>query len=184
MADAGGRVAEAAAVDARAFRTALGRFATGIVVVSVRGEGTCHAMTANAFMSGSLEPPLIVVSVGHRARMHTVLLQAERFGVAMLDRVHEEYSRHFAGQSPARTEPAFSDLGGAPVLQAGSARIGALVIARYPCGDHTLFVGRVEALALDSGADPLLFHAGKYAGLVPAGYATSGNRSDELPFFY
>ncbi len=175
---------EAAGVDARAFRTALGRFATGIVVVSVRAEGACHAMTANSFMSGSLEPPLIVVSVGHRARMHAVLLRAERFGVAMLDRAHEDYSRHFAGQGSARTEPAFGDLGGAPVLQAGSARIGARVVERFPCGDHTLFVGRVEALALDVGADPLLFHAGKYAGLVPAGYATSSNRSDELPFFY
>ena len=72
------------AFDNRFFRGALGRFTTGVIVLSTGPRRAPHAMTANAFMSGSLEPPLVVVSVGKKARMHARLRTARRFGVNIL----------------------------------------------------------------------------------------------------
>jgi flavin reductase (DIM6/NTAB) family NADH-FMN oxidoreductase RutF len=170
--------------DARQFRTALGRFATGIVVVSARVGALRHAMTANAFMSGSLEPPLVLVSIGCRARMHALLEQGDAFGIAVLTEAQERHSRHFAGQRVDRFEPVFRELAGVPVLAAGAARIAARIVHRYGCGDHTLFVGKVEALELDEQAQPLLFYAGKYATLGSSRDISPRTQPDELPFFY
>jgi len=172
------------AVDPRLFRTALGRFATGIVVVSTRLEGVRHAMTANAFMSGSLEPPLVVVSVGRRSRMHGFLERASEYGVSVLTDAQERQSRHFAGQGPGRFAPAFEELSQVPVLAAAAARIAARIVHRYDCGDHTLFVGEVLAIALEQKASPLLFYAGKYAALGAPRDISPDAGPDDLPFFY
>jgi flavin reductase (DIM6/NTAB) family NADH-FMN oxidoreductase RutF len=173
------------AIDGRRFRTALGRFATGIVVVSTRCDGVLHAMTANAFMSGSLEPPLVLVSIGRRARMHGFLDRGDAFGVAVLTHTQERHSRHFAGQGLEGFDPRFEDLDGIPVLGSAAARIAARIVHRYACGDHSLFVGQVVALELgDEEIGPLLFYAGKYARLEPARAFRPGARPDELPFFY
>ncbi len=178
-------MAVAPAVDARAFRTALGRFATGIVAISTRCGDTLHAMTANAFMSGSLEPPLVLVSIARRARMHGYLARADAFGVAVLTQTQERHSRHFAGQPVKGFDPRFDDLNGVPVLAAAAARIAARIVHRYECGDHTLFVGEVLTLELgDEAEGPLLFHAGKYASLDAARAFRPGARPDDLPFFY
>lgn len=171
-------------IDPRAFRTVLGRFATGIVVVSTRVDGVPHAMTANAFMSGSLEPPLVLVSIGRKARIHDLLASASSYGVAVLTEDEERYSRHFSGQRAASLEPRFMELGGAPVLAGGSARLGARIVHRYDCGDHTLFVGEVHALELGDAAQPLVFHAGRYALLAPVAGSSVGPHSAELPFLY
>ena len=171
-------------IDPRAFRTALGRFATGIVVVSCRVDGICHAMTANAFMSGSLEPPLVLVSVGRGAQMHSFLQRGGAYGVSVLTDAQEKYSRHFSGRPLDGFRPQFEELEGVPVLGAGIARIAARVTHRYACGDHTLFVGEVEAIALDDQADPMLFYAGKYATLSSPRDISPGAGPDALPFFY
>ncbi len=173
-----------AAIDARAFRTALGRFATGIVVVSTRLDGVRHAMTANAFMSGSLEPPLVLVSIGRRSRMHGFLERASDYGVAVLTEAQERQSRQFAGQNTGRFAPSFEELSGVPVLAAAAARIAAHIVHRYDCGDHTLFVGEVMAIALEEQASPLLFYAGKYATLGLPRDISPGAGPDALPFFY
>lgn len=178
-------VAKSHSIDARAFRAVLGRFATGIIVVSARAGGTCHAMTANAFMSGSLEPPLIVIAVGHRAKMHGVLGRADAFGVSILMQDQETHSRHFAGQSDAMCRPRFKELAGVPVLADGAACLTAFIVHRYDCGDHTLLVGGVEALETKQEAqDPLLFYSGKYAKLVSTRPVEVGTAPDPLPFFY
>ena len=67
-------------------------------------------MTANAFMSGSLAPPLVVVSVGKKARMHARLATARRFGISILDQAQEPASRHFAGQTVAGFPPALREI--------------------------------------------------------------------------
>lgn len=171
-------------VDARKFRAVLGRFATGIVVLSARNGGACHAMTANAFMSGSLEPPLVVISVARRARMHEVLEQAGAFGVAVLTQDQEAHSRHFARQPAAACDPRFGELAGVPVLESAAARLAARIVRHYACGDHTLFVGYVEALELGEGQDdPLLFYSGRYAKLVSTRQAADAD-AESLPFLY
>jgi len=173
-----------AAIEPRAFRTALGRFATGIVVVSTRLDGVSHAMTANAFMSGSLEPPLVLVSIGRRSRMHGFLERSCEYGITVLTDAQERDSRYFAGQQRGRFTPQFQELSGVPVLASGAARIAARIVHRYDCGDHTLFVGEAIAIALDPEMDPLLFHAGKYATLGSPRDVAPGAGPDELPFFY
>jgi len=178
-------VADPHSIDSRAFRAVLGRFATGIIVVSARVDGTCYAMTANAFMSGSLEPPLIVIAVGHRAKMHRVLGRVDAFGVSILTQDQEPHSRHFAGQPDAMCRPRFKELAGVPVLADGAAYLKALIVHRYNCGDHTLLVGSVEALEMEQEVqDPLLFYSGRYAKLVSTRPVELGSAPDPLPFFY
>jgi flavin reductase len=156
------------AFDARAFRAALGRFATGVIVLSAGPRARPHAMTANAFMSGSLAPPFVVVSVGKTARMHARLARARRFGISILDQAQEPASRHFAGQTVAGFAPAFGELAGVPVLARAAVTIAARIRHRYGCGDHTLYVGEVQRLAVQDPMAPLLFYAGKYALLQTA----------------
>jgi flavin reductase (DIM6/NTAB) family NADH-FMN oxidoreductase RutF len=156
------------AFDDRVFRGALGRFTTGVIVLSIGPRRTPHAMTANAFMSGSLEPPLVVVSVARKARMHERLRGARRFGVSILAEAQEPASRHFAGQTVPGFTPTFAELAGIPVLGQAPVVIAARIKHRYRCGDHTLYVGAVERLAVhDPAAAPLLFYGGRYGTLEP-----------------
>ncbi|NIE65525.1 flavin reductase family protein [Burkholderia sp. Ax-1719] len=155
-------------LDERQLRSALGRFATGVVVITVGSGDTLHAMTANAFMSGSLRPPLIVVSVGHRARMHERLMAAERFGVSVLSAEQEPHSRHFAGEPQSALELRFAQLDGVHdvgLLEYATAHFGLRTVDRHPCGDHTLFVGEILAFSLDERR-PLLFIGGRYASVA------------------
>jgi flavin reductase len=156
------------AFDDLVFRAVLGRFATGVIVLSTGPRRAPHAMTVNAFMSGSLDPPLVVVSVGKKARMRTRLQTARRFGVSILAEAQEPASRHFAGQAVAGFAPAFEELAGVPVLSHAAVVISARIRHRYGCGDHTLYVGEVERLAInDPAAPPLLFYGGRYGTLEP-----------------
>jgi flavin reductase (DIM6/NTAB) family NADH-FMN oxidoreductase RutF len=169
--------------DDRVFRAALGRFATGVIVLTTGPRRTPHAMTANAFMSGSLEPPLVVVSVGRKARMHGRLASARRFGVSILDQAQEAASRHFAGQAVAGFTPAFGELAGVPVLAHAAVVIAARIRHRYECGDHTLYVGEVQKLAVHDEAPPLLYYAGRY-GVLEAYRESHGRIPEPYPSFF
>jgi flavin reductase len=157
--------------DERRFRHALGRFATGVVLISCGSGDTLHAMTANAFMSGSLRPPLVVVSVGHQARMHARLMESAHFGVSVLSAHQERHSRHFAGDLQQAFAPQFATAEGLPdvaLLDRAVARFAARVVDRHPCGDHTLFIGEVLMFSLDEHA-PLVFFGGRYASVAVNG---------------
>ena len=154
------------AFDGRRFRNALGRFTTGVIVLTAGPRHAPHAMTANAFMSGSLEPPLVVVSVGRTSRMHARLTAARRFGVSILAQAQEAASRHFAGQAVPGFSPAFRALDGVPVLAHAAVALAARIEHRYNCGDHTMFVGEVEDLAVNEPAPPLLYYEGRYGTLL------------------
>jgi len=153
-----------APVDLALFRRVMGRFATGVTVITAEAEGGVRGMTANAFMSGSLTPPLCVISVAKRARLHGALTAAGHFGVSILAQGQEAISRHFAGQGLEQPEVLFEHMNGVPVLADVCAALTAAIEARHDCGDHSLFVGRVLALRDDECA-PLAYHAGKYATL-------------------
>jgi flavin reductase (DIM6/NTAB) family NADH-FMN oxidoreductase RutF len=167
----------------RVFRRALGRFATGVIVLTAGPRGAPHAMTANAFMSGSLRPPLVVVSVGRHARMHRRLGRVRRFGVSILDLAQEPASRHFAGQAVAGFAPAFAELGGVPVLAAAAVTLAVRIKHRYACGDHTLFVGEVQELAVNEAAPPLLYYEGRYEMLQLA-RRPAGRHPEPFPSFF
>ncbi len=170
-------------LDERVFRRALGRFATGVIVLTAGSRRAPHAMTANAFMSGSLRPPLVVVSVGRAARMHARLIGARRFGVSILDQAQEPASRHFAGQAVAGFAPEFAELARVPVLATAAVVIAARITHRYGCGDHTLFVGEVEDLAVSVAAPPLLYYEGRY-GVLEAFPSAPGRSPEPFPSFF
>jgi flavin reductase (DIM6/NTAB) family NADH-FMN oxidoreductase RutF len=152
------------APDPTLFRRVMGRFATGVTIITAEGEGGVRGMTANAFMSGSLTPPLCIISVSKKARLHGTLEASRHFGVSMLAQGQEAISRHFAGQGPTEPDLLFEHMQGVPVLANVCAALAAEIEARHDCGDHSLFVGRVLGLR-DDDRPPLVFHGGKYATL-------------------
>lgn len=148
----------------RDFRNALGRFATGITVVTTVVEGTTRGMTANAFLSVSLEPPLVLVSVANKAHMHSYLQQSMRYGVSVLTADQEEYSQHFAGIGAPDLQPQFVEVDGVPLLAESLAHLIVNVTDAHLAGDHTLYIGQVEYLKWWDGK-PLLYFQGKYERL-------------------
>ena len=155
---------KATEVDSRLFRHVMGRFATGVTVITAEAEGGVRGMTANAFMSGSLSPPLCIVSVATKARLHKALIETGHFGVSMQAQGQEAVSQHFAGQGVERPDVLFEHMHGVPVLAKVCAAIAAEVVARHDCGDHSLFIGHILGMR-DDERPPLVFHGGKYATL-------------------
>ncbi len=149
------------------FRKVMGRFATGVTVITARANGTVRGMTANAFMSGSLEPVLCVVSVAKRAHMHAHLTAAGTFAVNILTIGQDDYATHFAGHPIPGFDPPIAEVEGVPTLAEATARIVADTVSTADCGDHTLFIGHIRWMAADN-RPPLLYHAGRYAYLVAA----------------
>lgn len=152
-------------VDAAQFRRVMGRFASGLTVITAEAGGEIRGMTASAFMSGSLDPPLIVISVARKARMHDHLLTAGRFGVNILCADHQDLATHFAGRPVEGASAAFAARDGIPVLEACETVITATVESTCACGDHTLFIGRIQTLTADD-QPPLLYHAGQFRVLA------------------
>lgn len=152
------------AIDPRQFRNALGRFASGVTVVTTMLDGQPHGMTANAFVSVSLDPPLVLVSLDNRSNMHKILPETRRYGVSVLTQEQEAISNHFAGRKMEGVHPQFFNLNGIPLLEGAVAHFVVEVVDAHPAGDHTLYIGRVEHF--ESRDDkPLLFYAGRYGRL-------------------
>jgi flavin reductase len=161
-----GAKAKHAAIEARLFRSVMSRFATGMTVVSTALDARVHCMTANAFMSGSLEPPLCVIAIGCKARMHAALTQARHFAVNVLADDQEKLSRHFGGRPIDSLHAAFEDVDGTPLLAERLAGIAARVIDTHPCGDHSLFIGEIFYMNAQAHGKPLVFYDGHYVALV------------------
>jgi flavin reductase (DIM6/NTAB) family NADH-FMN oxidoreductase RutF len=122
-------------------------------------------MTANAFLSVSLDPPLVLISVGTRAQMHTLLKEGDRYGVSILSEDQELLSRHFGGRPVEWLDVPFVWEQGVPLIRGAVAHLIARVVDAHPAGDHTLFIGRVEYLDAKEGY-PLLFYGGSYAQIT------------------
>ncbi len=150
-----------------AFRRTLGMFATGVTVLTTRSGETVHGMTANAFMSVSLRPPLVLVSVDRRARMSNLLHEGTNFGVNVLEAGQAELSDHFAGRVlvEEHVEPRFELVHDTPLVEGALAHLVARVVRSYWGGDHSLFLGQVEYARYGEG-EPLLFHGGRYERIV------------------
>ncbi len=149
-----------------ALRRTLGMFATGVTVITIQIADQVHGMTANAFMSVSLEPPLVLISIDRRTRMCTLLHEDRRFGVSVLAADQHALSDHFAGREAAAPAPSFAVVHEAPLVDGSAAQFVARVVRSYWGGDHSLFLGRVEYACHDEDARPLLFHGGRYRDLT------------------
>jgi flavin reductase (DIM6/NTAB) family NADH-FMN oxidoreductase RutF len=153
---------------ALALRRTLGMFATGVTVITTLKGEQVHGMTANAFMSVSLEPPLVLISVDRRTKMCGLLHEGSHYGVSVLCETQASLSDRFAGRPcddcPA---PRFELVREAPLVEGALAHFVARVERSYWGGDHSLFLGRVEYARQGPGA-PLLFHGGRYERLGQA----------------
>jgi len=144
-----------------AFRRTLGMFATGVTVLTTRVGEQVHGMTANAFMSVSLSPPLVLISLDRRARMCGLLHEGSRFGVSVLAQGQAGLSDFFARRATEEIEPEFVVVRETPLVEGALAHFVARVVRSYWGGDHSLFLGHVEYARYGEG-DPLLFHGGRY----------------------
>lgn len=151
-------------IDPALFRRVMGSFTTGVTVITTEADDAVRGMTANAFMSGSLAPPLCIISVAKKARMHDLLEKAGHFGVSMLARDQEAVSQHFARQGATEPDLSFEHIEGIPVLAGVTASLAAEIDTRHDCGDHSLFIGRVIGLR-EHDRPPLVYHGGRYATL-------------------
>ena len=148
-----------------AFRRTLGMFATGVTVLTTRLGDQVHGMTANAFMSVSLRPPLVLVSIDRRARMCNLLHEGTRFGVSVLEAGQAALSDQFAGRAAGGDEARFELVHETPLVDGALAHLVARVVRSYWGGDHSLFLGQVDYARYGEG-EPLLFLGGRYERLV------------------
>ena len=149
-----------------AFRRTLGMFATGVTVLTARVGEQVHGMTANAFMSVSLQPPLVLISIDRRAKMGALLHEGTRFGVSVLEARQTGLSDRFAGRvADDPPEATFELVHETPLVEGALAHLVARVVRSYWGGDHSLFLGQVEFARYGEGR-PLLFHGGRYERLI------------------
>ena len=166
VADAGFNAAE--------FRSALGSFATGITVITTRGEDHLFGMTANAFSSVSLDPPLVLVCVISGTTGEEVIKGNGIFAINVLGANQEPISRYFASKDRPRGLDAFNEIAhttaatGAPILEGVAGFLDCRVHACHEAGDHVIFIGEVLALGHDPEVEPILFHNGRYRCAVDA----------------
>lgn len=155
----------ASEIDPAEFRQLLGRFATGVTILTTKTtDGQPLGMTANSLASVSLRPPLVSVCVDHEAEMHDVILKAPEFVVNVLASPQEALARRFSDKHEDRFEGIGYHLSpeGLILLDGALAHIVCEREATYPAGDHTIVLGRVVGGATIEG-HPLLFYRGGYA---------------------
>ena len=156
-------------IDSAAFRAVLGRFASGVTVVTGRdGAGQDHGMTVSAFCSVSLEPPLVLVCLDRSAELQPALVPGSAYAVNVLAEHQEALSRRFASEVDDRFEGVGYTRGGTglPLLDDALAHLECRVEARVDAGDHVVVIGRVEFAQVNEGAGPLLYYRSGYGRLV------------------
>lgn len=147
----------------KAFRSLMGRYATGVSVIATLGSGGPHGMTANSLTSVSLEPLLLLFCVRQGTRTGTLVKQTGRFSVNILSHEHEALSRRFAGQKAQCGEVEWTDLFGTPALADAEAVFVCDLRNEYCAGDHSIIVGQVVAMhGRQQPRSPLVFYDGSY----------------------
>ncbi len=149
---------------AHSFRTALGRFATGVTVVTCQSEIGPVGMTVNSFASVSLDPPLVLWSPAKTSSRYRAFVEAERFVVHVLGAEQEDTCRQFANDADNFEGLELSTCeGGAPLILGCLAHFECSRYAVHDGGDHSIVVGRVEAASAKDGK-PLVFAGGAFGG--------------------
>ena len=148
----------------RALRDAFGRFGTGVTVVTVHGDQGALGMTANSFVSVSLDPPLVMWSPATSSKRHDAFADAARFNIHVLGADQLALAQHFAGQG--HDFGAFdwaADADGVPLFSGCLAVFHCTAHAVHPAGDHSLILGRVAEVSQGALARPgLLFDQGRF----------------------
>jgi flavin reductase (DIM6/NTAB) family NADH-FMN oxidoreductase RutF len=171
---------DSSAIDPRDFRNALGTFATGVTIITaMTADGRPYGLTCNSFASVSLNPPLVLWSLGMFSNGLSVFQNASHFAVNILGESQQELANKFAKSSGEKFAGVdwTPGLGNAPILAGGVANFQCRAANRYYGGDHIIFLGAVEAYAYNR-KEPLLFARGGYGRFVaPQGGSDTGKSS-------
>ena len=161
-------------VDANDFKACLGRFGSGVTVVTIAGDED-HGMTASAFCSLSLDPPLVLVCVKNGNTTHGKLLESKGFAINILAADQKDLSNRFGGWGFPEDQDKWADLNitrgeasGAPLLDGAMAHLDCTLYGTREGGDHTIFIGHVETATAFGERDelePLVYFAGAYRGV-------------------
>jgi flavin reductase (DIM6/NTAB) family NADH-FMN oxidoreductase RutF len=155
------------------FRQTLGAFATGVTVVTTRGPEEAYGMTATAFSSVSLDPPLVLVCVIDGTYGSETIQRNGIFAINVLGTEQEAISRYFAWKDRPRGRDAFAEIShrhavtGCPIIDEVAAFLDCRLEASHEAGDHVILVGEVLALGVEPGVAPLLFHHSRYRRVHP-----------------
>lgn len=149
-------------IDPALFRSTMGLFATGVTVISYVADGAAAAMTANAFMSVSMDPPLVLISVRKQSRFNEAMQTGVCYGVSFLAECQQPISAHFGGRKDEKLQVPFVYHGGTPLIGGSLAHIVARTTAIHEAGDHFLYLAQIEHLQLGEQRKPLVFFSGKY----------------------
>ena len=164
------RLAQAPSFSPQAFRAALGRFATGVTIVTARdAAGQRIGLTANSFNSVSLDPPLVLWSLARRAGSLRAFSAGSHYAVHILAADQRALAERFAQQGGDRFGGLAVDdgAGGVPLLTGCAAVFECFNRSRYEEGDHVIFVGEVERCRHVEAAAPLIFHGGRFFTELP-----------------
>ena len=157
------------AIDGRELRNAMGLFATGVTIITTKdASGKPFGLTANAFSSLSLDPPMLLICVDKGVDCYVCFDESKVFAVNFLSLAQEELSTRFATKGIEKFEGLSYRVGelGVALLDGALAHFECTVAHAHEGGDHTIYVGEVQRLVTMEG-DPLLFYQGKYRSLAP-----------------
>ncbi|WP_156725850.1 flavin reductase family protein [Streptomyces apocyni] len=161
----------ASAVGPREFRQAMGRFVTGVAVVTSYGPGGPYGTTVSSLTSVSLEPPMLLICLGHGSQVAEVIDACGVFTVNVLGREQSSLASRFAASDRPRGAAGFAGVphrvgaAGTPVLDGAVTHLDCWVAQRVTAGDHTVFIGEVTDIGCSPDTDPLAYHQGKLLGL-------------------
>ena len=157
------------AIDGRDLRNAMGLFATGVTIITTKyASGKPFGLTANAFSSLSLDPPMLLICVDKGVDCYACFDESKVFAVNFLSLAQEELSTRFATKGIEKFEGLSYSVGelGVALLDGALAHFECTVAHAHEGGDHTIYLGEVQRLVTMEG-DPLLFYQGKYRTLAP-----------------
>ena len=157
------------AIDGRDLRNAMGLFATGVTIITTKdASGKPFGLTANAFSSLSLDPPMLLICVDKAVDCYACFDESKVFVVNFLSLAQEELSTRFATKGIEKFEGLSYSVGelGVALLDGALAHFECTVAHAHEGGDHTIYLGEVQRLVTMEG-DPLLFYQGKYRTLAP-----------------
>ena len=159
------------AIDPQLFRHALSQFASGVTVITSRdAAGKTYGLTASAFISVSLEPPLVLVSIDLKSDSHPGFREGGRFAVSILAEGQDDVSRRFAWKGGDRFSggPMLEGELGLPLVPGALAHLECEVVTATEAGDHILYLGRVLFATVQPGR-PLVYHRGGYRRFLEEG---------------
>jgi 3-hydroxy-9,10-secoandrosta-1,3,5(10)-triene-9,17-dione monooxygenase reductase component len=157
----------APALEARSFRDAVGKFATGVAFVTAAPDGEPAGLIVNSLTSVSLEPPLVSFCPSRSSLTWSRMRRAGRFGVNVLGRQHQPFATRATPAGADRFASLDWELGprGVPLLTDALATLECEIVAEHPAGDHSIVIGRVDDVRISPLNDPLVFFAGAFGAL-------------------